>query len=147
MEHVIIGVDPHKLLATIEVVDHHEKLLGSGRFTTDQAGYAAMREYVEPWPDRVWAVEGSNGAGRQHVVVVGVLWLEQSIRHGMSAEKPARHPHSETKGRFVEGSRSSPFDERPAGQDDELLEPAAICVGGSACEAHQCGGRGCPALT
>ena len=43
-EHVIIGVDPHKLSATIEVVDQHEQLLGSGRFTTDRAGYAAMRE-------------------------------------------------------------------------------------------------------
>ncbi len=64
MEHVIIGVDPHKLSATIEVVDHHEKLLGSGRFTTDQAGYAAMRKYAKTWPDRVWAVEGANGAGR-----------------------------------------------------------------------------------
>ena len=27
MEHVIIGVDPHKLSATIEVVDQHEQLL------------------------------------------------------------------------------------------------------------------------
>jgi transposase len=63
-EQVIIGVDPHKLSATIEVVDHHEKLLGSGRFTTDRAGYAAMRTYAKKWPDRVWAVEGSNGAGR-----------------------------------------------------------------------------------
>ena len=64
MEQVIIGVDPHKLSATIEVVDHHEQLLGSGRFTTDQAGYAAMRNYAKTWPDRVWAVEGANGAGR-----------------------------------------------------------------------------------
>nr|WP_235531360.1 IS110 family transposase [Phycicoccus sp. Soil748] len=63
-DHVIIGVDPHKLSATIEVVDRHEKFLGSGRFTTDRAGYAAMRKYVAGWPDRVWAVEGSNGAGR-----------------------------------------------------------------------------------
>ena len=30
MEQVIIGVDPHKLSATIEVVDQHEKLLGLG---------------------------------------------------------------------------------------------------------------------
>jgi transposase len=64
MEQVIIGVDPHKLSATIEVVDKQEKLLGSGRFTTDQAGYAAMRAYAKSWPDRVWAVEGANGAGR-----------------------------------------------------------------------------------
>jgi transposase len=64
MEQVIIGVDPHKLSATIEVVDKQEHLLGSGRFTTDQRGYTAMRSYVKAWPNRVWAVEGANGAGR-----------------------------------------------------------------------------------
>ncbi len=53
MENIIIGVDPHKLSATIEVVDAHETLLGSGRFTTDPAGYAAMRLYAKTWPDRV----------------------------------------------------------------------------------------------
>ena len=64
MAKVVIGVDPHPLSATIEVVDRHERLLGSGRFSTDQAGYTAMRAYVKSWPERVWAVEGSNGAGR-----------------------------------------------------------------------------------
>lgn len=64
MQQVVVGVDPHKLSATIEVVDHDEQLLGSGRFTTDKAGYAAMRSYAKTWPDRVWAVEGANGAGR-----------------------------------------------------------------------------------
>ena len=61
---VIIGVDPHKMSATIEVVDTHEQLLGTGRFPTDKAGYAAMRGYAKQWPDRTWAVEGANGAGR-----------------------------------------------------------------------------------
>ena len=64
MAKVIIGVDPHKLSATIEVVDRHERLLGSGRFSTDQAGYNAMRTYAKTGPERVWAIEGSNGAGR-----------------------------------------------------------------------------------
>ncbi len=64
MAQVIIGVDPHKLSATIEVVDKHERLLGSGRFSTDQAGYTAMRSYAKNWPQRLWAIEGSNGAGR-----------------------------------------------------------------------------------
>ncbi len=64
MTKVIIGVDPHKLSATIEVVDRHEKLLGSGRFSTDQAGYTALRRYAKNWPERVWAIEGSNGTGR-----------------------------------------------------------------------------------
>jgi hypothetical protein len=62
MEQIIIGVDPHKLSATIEVVDAHERLLGSGRFATDRTGYAAMRKYAKAWPERVWAVEGANGA-------------------------------------------------------------------------------------
>ena len=64
MEQVIIRVHPHNLSATIEVVEHQETLLGCGRFATDRAGYAAMRKYAKTWPDRVWAVEGANGAGR-----------------------------------------------------------------------------------
>ncbi len=64
MAQVIIGVDPHKLSATIEVVDETERVLATGRFATDKAGYAAMRQHVAAYPDRVWAVEGSNGAGR-----------------------------------------------------------------------------------
>jgi hypothetical protein len=61
---VFIGVDPHKLSATIEVVDDREAVLATGRFGTDTAGYAAMRKHVAAWPERAWAVEGSNGAGR-----------------------------------------------------------------------------------
>jgi len=53
-----------QLSATIEVVDRDEQLLGSGRFATDKSGYSAMRSYAKAWPDRVWAVEGANGAGR-----------------------------------------------------------------------------------
>lgn len=64
MKKIIIGVDPHKLSATIEAVDDREQVLASGRFTTDKTGYAAMRNQVAGWPERVWAVEGSNGAGR-----------------------------------------------------------------------------------
>ena len=60
MEQVIIGVDPHKLSATIEVVDDHERKLGQGRFTTDQAGYAAMLTYAKAWPRA-----GVGGRGRQ----------------------------------------------------------------------------------
>ena len=64
MKQVIIGVDPHKLSATIEVVDQHEKMLGSGRFATDKSGYTTMIGYVAQWVRPIWAVEGSNGAGR-----------------------------------------------------------------------------------
>jgi transposase len=61
---VFIGVDPHKLSVTIEVVDDRETVLATGRFGTDSAGYGAMLKHVAAWPQRLWAVEGSNGAGR-----------------------------------------------------------------------------------
>ena len=64
MTRVFIGVDPHKLSATIEVVDDKETVLATGRFATDKAGHAAMRKHVASFPERTWAVEGSNGTGR-----------------------------------------------------------------------------------
>jgi transposase len=64
MAKVFIGVDPHRLSATIEVVDRRERVLATGRFGTDKAGYAAMRRHVAGYRERVWAVEGSNGTGR-----------------------------------------------------------------------------------
>jgi len=64
MAKVFIGVDPHKLSATIEVLDDRETVLATGRCGTDKVGYAAMRKHVAAWTSREWAVEGSNGAGR-----------------------------------------------------------------------------------
>ncbi len=64
MRQVIIGVDPHKLSATIEVLDEHERVLCKGRYSTDQAGYADMRDSVRQWPERLWAIEGATGVGQ-----------------------------------------------------------------------------------
>jgi transposase len=61
---VIIGVDPHKLSATIEVLDERERGLGGGRFGTDRNSYRQMLAAARRWPDRIWAVEGCNGIGR-----------------------------------------------------------------------------------
>ena len=62
MEPIIIGVDPHKLSATIEVVDDRERFLGSGQFTTDQAGYTAMA----PGQLRGQIVRQGNDGRNQH---------------------------------------------------------------------------------
>jgi transposase len=59
----VIGMDPHKRSATIEVMAADEAVLGGDRFATDAAGYRAMLTYVKRWPERVWAIEGSNGIG------------------------------------------------------------------------------------
>ena len=39
---MIIGMDPHKRSATIEVTDAAGRVLEVGRFGPDKAGYAAM---------------------------------------------------------------------------------------------------------
>jgi transposase len=61
---VVIGMDPHKSSATIEIINDREKILGAGRFGTDTAGYRAMLAVGRKHRDRVWAVEGCNGIGR-----------------------------------------------------------------------------------
>ena len=61
---VVIGMDPHKRSATIEIIDGREKVLVAGRFGTDRDGYRAMLAAGRKYPDRVWAVEGCNGIGR-----------------------------------------------------------------------------------
>ena len=76
-ERVVIGMDPHKRSVTIEVMTASEQVLGGGRFGTDVDGFAAMVEYVEQWPDRVWAVEGCNGIGRH--VAARLLAREQDV--------------------------------------------------------------------
>jgi transposase len=61
---VIIGMDPHKRSATIEVIDERARVLAAGRYGTDAAGYAEMLAAAGKFADRVWAVEGCNGIGR-----------------------------------------------------------------------------------
>jgi transposase len=64
MSVVVIGMDPHKRSATIEVMAGDEAVGGGGRYGTDVAGYRAMLAAVKAWPERIWAVEGCQGIGR-----------------------------------------------------------------------------------
>ena len=79
MARVIIGMDPHKRSATIELINNREKVLARGRFNTDREGYAAMLKAGRQHKDRVWAVEGCNGIGRhiaQRLVADGETVLD-----------------------------------------------------------------------
>jgi transposase len=64
MSQVIIGMDPHKRSATIEVMVSDETVVGGGRYGTDAAGYRAMLAEAKRWPERTWAIEGCQGTGR-----------------------------------------------------------------------------------
>ena len=61
---VIIGMDPHKSSATIEVVDEHGKIEAVGRYGTDKAGYGEMLKAGRKFDERIWAIEGCNGIGK-----------------------------------------------------------------------------------
>ena len=58
MSQVIIGMDPHKRSATIEVMTSDEAVVGGRRYGTDVAGYRAMLAKARQWPERTWATGG-----------------------------------------------------------------------------------------
>lgn len=64
---VIIGMDPHKRSATIEVIDHNATALAAGRYGTDAAGYSEMLTATQRFPDRVWAIESRCWPPRRRV--------------------------------------------------------------------------------
>ena len=53
---VIIGMDPHKRSATIEVIDERARVLAAASYSTDTAGYAQMLAVARTFADRVWAI-------------------------------------------------------------------------------------------
>jgi transposase len=63
MSRVVIGMDPHKRSAMIEVMAGDESILGGGRYGTGTTGYRVMLADARRWPDRTWAVEGCPGIG------------------------------------------------------------------------------------
>jgi transposase len=76
---VIIGMDPHKRSATIEVIDERENVLAQGRFGADTDGYRTMLAVGRRFGQRIWAVEGCNGIGRhiaQRLVADGETVLD-----------------------------------------------------------------------
>jgi transposase len=80
-ERVVIGMDPHKRSATIEIMRADESIVGDGRFDTDDAGFTDMIDHVNRiQPDRerrVWAVEGCNGIG--HHIAVRLLAVGEQV--------------------------------------------------------------------
>ncbi len=72
MSAVVMGIDPAKRSHAIEVIDERENTLAAAVFVNDNAGCRQMREVARRFPQRVWAVEGAGGVGRQ---LAQRLWL------------------------------------------------------------------------
>src|SRR3954447_23853966 len=91
LDSVVIGMDPHKRSATIEVMAADEVIQGAGRFGTDREGYAAMLRYGRRWPERVWAIEGCAGIGK-HIAVRLLADGEQVVDVPGNAASSATNP-------------------------------------------------------
>jgi len=53
MEHVVIGMDPHKRSVTIEVITGTEQVLAKHWFDTTAGGFGQLLSYAKQWPDRL----------------------------------------------------------------------------------------------
>jgi hypothetical protein len=92
---VIIGMDPHKRSATIEVIDQHEAVLATGRFGTDQDNYHRLLAAGRTYPQRVWAVEGCQGIGRhlaQRLVADGETVVDVPAKLSASSNRHRQTP-------------------------------------------------------
>ena len=80
---VVIGVDPHKRLNAVVVIDVKGKVLARRQFPNSAEGFRELRSFGRQWRPRTWAVEGCNGVGKhlaQRLVAVGERVVDVSTR-------------------------------------------------------------------
>jgi transposase len=80
---VVIGVDPHKRIDAVVVLDETAAVLAREVVPHTSAGFRALMVLARRFPQRVWAVEGCNGVGKNlahRLVAVGETVLDVSTR-------------------------------------------------------------------
>lgn len=80
---VVIGVDPHKRVNAVVVVDGSGEVVARGSFSMSTAGMRELMVLARAFPTRMWAVEGCNGVGKhlsQRLVAAGEHVLDVSTR-------------------------------------------------------------------
>ena len=76
---VVIGVDPHKRLNAVVVIDEKGKVLARVQFPNSAEGFKQLKAFWGNWAQRCWAVEGASGVGRslaQRLVAEGESVLD-----------------------------------------------------------------------
>ena len=64
MAKVVIGVDPHKRLNAVVVLNARGEVLARKQFANSAEGFGELRSFARQWRPRTWAVEGCNGVGK-----------------------------------------------------------------------------------
>jgi transposase len=80
---VVIGVDPHKRLNAVVVLNHRGKVLARRQFPNTSDGFRELAAFGHRWRPRTWAIEGCNGVGKhvaQRLVAAGERVVDVSTR-------------------------------------------------------------------
>lgn len=80
---VVIGVDPHKRIDAVVVLDEAEAVLAGETIAHTSSGFRTLMGLARRFPRRTWAVEGCNGVGKnlaQRLVAGGETVLDVSTR-------------------------------------------------------------------
>ncbi|MBW3608317.1 MAG: transposase [Actinobacteria bacterium] len=83
MPKVILGVDPHKRLNAVVVLNMRGVVLARRSFTNTTEGFRELRTFSRRWRPRRWAIEGCNGVGKhlaQRLVAAGEEVVDVSTR-------------------------------------------------------------------
>jgi transposase len=76
---ITIGIDPHKSTHTAVALDQQGRVLGELRVAATRTTTEQLLRWAEPWPERIWAVEGASGLGHllaQRLVACGETVLD-----------------------------------------------------------------------
>ena len=80
---VVIGVDPHKRIDAVVVLDEAGAVLARETIEHTSCGFRTLMGLARRFPRRTWAVEGCNGVGKnlaQRLVAGGETVLDVSTR-------------------------------------------------------------------
>jgi transposase len=80
---VVIGVDPHKRMNAVCVVNAKGKVLARQQFANSAGGFRELKAFGRQYRPRRWAIEGCNGVGKyiaQRLVAEGETVLDVSTR-------------------------------------------------------------------
>lgn len=76
---ITIGIDPHKRTHTAVAIDDRRRRLGELKIVASTRMIRSLLDWAAAWPERRWAVEGSDGLGKllaQQLLAAGETVIE-----------------------------------------------------------------------
>ena len=74
---ITIGIDPHKSSHTAVALDETGRVLAELRVAATKAMLDRLLRWAEPWPERIWAIEGATGLG--HLLAQQLVTRDETV--------------------------------------------------------------------